>query len=350
MDFNDRELFVYRIISGVVKIKVCGATLKIMPPTTEVYLEACEKYHETLHNSYTMGIKDEQELTNILIDKDLWSWHDEKALSRIPKDMDDYRLNAYENRNNAIAVNSAKVGLVRLEKELQRLVEKKHKYMHTTCESLASTEKIYHLIKNSCFKNGSLCNFDDYNIESIVLEYNEFHNVNERVLRYLSRTQPWSNIWSTKKRTNQYFFSHPELEMTNNQKTLIAFSQMYDSVSEASERPLKDVLEDDVLLDGWFISQVRNNERKEFERDFDSSVSNSKIKHSGEVYSIVGNNKSRAEKVEAMNNPHAKHVKKERENLIKSAKGPVSQGAFMDEKLKLTQQSNSKFKDKFNGR
>lgn len=347
MTYNDRELFVYRIISGVVTILMKGATLKVFPPTTEVYLEACEKYYEVLHNSYTNGIKDEEELTHILIEKDLWSWHDEKYLKSLPKKMDDCRLSAYENRLNKMMVNKCKNNLMMLDNEYTTLTRKKNKYMHTTCESIASTEKIYHIVKYSCFDGDKLCDFEKYNIESVIAEYNSFHNISEKLIRYLSRNQPWSTIWSTKKKTGQYFFSHPNLEMTNNQKTILAFSQMYDSVYESIEKPTKEVIEDDVLLDGWFISQIKDRERRDNQNDLDKTIKSDKIKNSSEVYSVVGNDKERAERIESMNNINMRMIKKERESTIKGAKGPVSQAAFQDEKIKLGNQSHAKFKGKF---
>ena len=61
MTFSDRELFTYRIISGVARVKLESKILKIYPPTTEIFLEACEIYNDSMHEYYSRGVKDEEE-------------------------------------------------------------------------------------------------------------------------------------------------------------------------------------------------------------------------------------------------------------------------------------------------
>jgi hypothetical protein len=77
--------------------------------------------------------------------------------------------------------------------------------------------------------------------------------------------------------------------------------------------PSKDVIEDDDMLDGWFILQNKKREKEKAEAEFDKNT-NEKIKNSSEVF-VMANNKNDKERIESMNSYHAMMVKKEREKL-----------------------------------
>lgn len=348
MDYNDRELLVYRIRSAVVTIKIPGKTIKVKPPSIEDYLESCEEYWRTYDQCCVANIKNQDEMVEWMIQENLWSYHEDKEITQIKEKAEDLKLLCYESRRNQMMVNGHKNTLRAIERRFKTLNDMKYKYYANTCDGIASSAKTLHVVENNTYCGNQLYNFADVSIDSVVMEYNSFHDIEDEMVRYLARTDPWRTIWSTRKNTTaRLFFNESDIDLTTNQKSILAWSQMYDSVYESMDSPDKYVVEDDDLLDGWFISETRKREKDKARQDLDGSIKNSKIRNAQEVFSVV-NNVEEFKKVESLNSNHSKVVKKQREDLIKK-KGVVGQGAFEDEKLKHIARQNQQFKGKFGG-
>ena len=346
MDYNDRELFVYQIISGTVKIKHGDKTIKILPPTTEVYLEACEKYSEVFHMSYTRDdIKDMEEMVNWMVEQGLWDFFKSKELDGANKKLDDLKVLCYENRGNTRLLNTHRLNLRISEKRIEDLNREKNVYYAQTANGLAASAKMSYIIENSTYCDGKLYNFEDVTLESVTMDYNRFHNIEESVLRELARNEPWRSKWILREGINRPLFLHEDRELTLNQKSLLTWSRMYDNVHESMESPEDYVVEDDDLLDGWFIHQNRKRDREKAEQDMNSSIKNSKITNSEEVFKVV-NNVEDFNRVESMNNPIAAMHKKQRAAKIKRDKA-VNQHELPDQQQKIQMQATNQMKGKF---
>jgi hypothetical protein len=349
--YNDRELLVYRILFGVVKIKTKEGTIKIYPPTKEDYLDACEIYFETMDRCQIAGIPDQDDMMEIMIEKQMWSWFEEKEIEENKKKVEDTKISCFHNRRDRMILNRLKNETRKLEFRHHELISKKNQYFNSTCEGVSSVEKITHLIKSCSYIDGNLYDYFKEGalpIEHAIHEYNKFHEIEDFVIRYLARNEPWRSIYNTRQKNGVSIFDNGNRELTINQKSLLSWSQMYDSVYESMECPDSYVIEDDDMLDGWFLTQSRKRSKEKAKEDFDDSIKNDKIKNSNEVYSIVKNRDDVA-RIESLNSVQAQMVKKQRQALINASKGPVEQGAFMDEKLKLAAKSSQAFKGKFKG-
>ena len=122
------------------------------------------------------------------------------------------------------------------------------------------------------------------------------------------------------------------------------WSRMYDNIQESTDCPSEDVIEDDDMLDGWFLIQQKKRDKEKAESDFDK-MNNSKLKNADDIFIMAGSQKD-AEKIDSMNDINGKMTKKERAAALRR-KGSMGQHEFRDENLKLRQQSNQQFKDKF---
>lgn len=351
LDYSDRELLVYRVISGVAKIKIDDKIFKVYPPTTEDYLDACEAYFETMHRLYNVGILDEDEMLQQMIERDLWSYHKEDDLKKIKDKIEELKIGAFNNRRDTLGLNKIKNNIRALEAQYYKLISIKNMYFGNTCEGMAMSEKTSHIIKSSTRLNGQIYSFDDKNsvsIRHLISEYSTFHDIEDSMLRYLSRTEPWRSIFSTKIQAGQCMFDSSR-EITNNQRSILAWTQMYDSVYESMDCPDSYVIADDDMLDGWFLVQAKKRKQEKSQSDLDNSIKSDKIKGSQEVFSVA-KNKEEVQSIESLNDMRAKMIKKQREQLIKNAKGPIPQGAFKDEQMKLANQSHDMYKGKFKGK
>jgi len=348
MEYNDRELLVYRIRSGSTTIKVEGKTLRVNPPTIQGHLDCCEEYWRVYDECIAQGLKTQDEVLQWMMEVELWSYYEEDQLLKIKEKLEDGKMSAYDNRRNQMALNSIKNQIRALERRFKQLSELKHFYFATTCDGIAASAKSFFLVENNTFCDGQKYNFAEVSLEQVSAEFSAFNDIEDSMIRYLARSEPWRTIWATRTNTSSpLFLNEPNLDLTINQKSLLAWSQMYDNVYESMDCPDKYVIDDDDLLDGWFIQQSRKREKDKAKQDLDGSIKNEKIRNAQEVYSVV-KSVDEFRKVDSLNNTHSKVVKKQRENLIKT-KGGVGQGAFHDEKLKYVAQQNKQFKGKFGG-
>lgn len=336
MDHNEREFFLYRIISGVVNCSIFGRDLFIFPPTKEVYRESCEHYQATYLKFMNECIMTQEEMIEKMMDMDLWSWNQQKDMDNIKLFIEDTKLLAYENRLDRSKLRQIKNSIFLANEKYEDYHAKKNLYFHKTCEGMASKEKLLYIISKCTYtKNKKRFLFKTISPGHLMYDYNNFHSLEESIIRDIARSEPWRLSWSIRENSRKPLIFYPELELTNNQKSLIAWSQTYDNVYESIEAPSEDVIEDDILLDGWFIKQSRSRKQNSGIKDLDNSIVSSKIRNSQEIYKVVGNDKEAAERVERLNNPYAAMIKKQRESLINS-RGSVEQQDLLDERLRAS--------------
>jgi hypothetical protein len=338
MDHNEREFFLYRILSGVVNCSVFNRELFIFPPTKEIYREACERYQTAYIEFLNEGLMTQEEMSEKMMEMNLWSWHKDKDMENVKTSIEDTKLLAYENKSDKAKLRQFKNFIFLATERYEEYHKDKHLYFHKTCEGMASKEKLLHIIKKCTYtKNKKKFLFRSISPSHLMYDYNDFHSIEESVIRDLARNEPWRLSWSIRENSGKPLIFYPELELTNNQKSLIAWSQTYDNVYESIEAPSDEVIQDDILLDGWFIKQSRSRKLKSGQEDLDKSIKNPKIRNAQEVYKVVGDDKEAAKKIESLNSPFASMIKKQRESLINS-RGSAEQQDLLDEKLRASQQ------------
>ena len=101
--------------------------------------------------------------------------------------------------------------------------------------------------------------------------------IEEAQYRELARNNPWRSYWSSEK-TARGVFGVCAAETTTEQRTIMMFSSMYDSVYESGEAPEDNVIEDDDMLDGWFLIQKQKREQEKAKSEFEDTMKNSKIR------------------------------------------------------------------------
>ena len=91
----------------------------------------------------------------------------------------------------------------------------------------------------------------------------------ESEIRELARSEPWKSIWSSSKNEG-VLFGKRAIELSEEQKHLIMWSTMYDSIGESPDSPSDKIIADDDMLDGWLILQRRereHNKKEQFQRE-----------------------------------------------------------------------------------
>jgi hypothetical protein len=336
MDFQKRELFVLKIRLG--KIKIPKLNCELYPPTIEDRLESCEIYDQAYFNALNEEMMTEHQMTEWMIEHDLWSHHEEKDLEGIRKNIDDIKVEVYKLNKEKNKANQLKKYLRSIEKKLNDQISKKNLYYYNTCESIANLEKLRYLIKRNCLQNNRACDLDDDELDYALDCFRE-SILSEEIIREVSRNEPWRSLWFIRNHNKQNVFLNLDRDITINQQNLLLWSQTYDNIHESLDCPSDDVIDDDDMLDGWLIFQSRKRKQEKVEQDMDKKMS-SKVKNSSEVF-LMASNADEAKDIDGINSYHSQMIKKQRQAVINQS-GTVTQDKFQDEILdqqtKQTQQ------------
>ena len=346
MKQHEREYFISRIRSGVYKIKKDGIQLRIVQPSLEQQYDLNEIYKEAFISAVNDDFKTEDEMLIWMQEKELWTDQDHQKLEGLKKDIDKLKIEIYKARNNTELVEKIRKYLRTAERHLSEQNQKKYTFHENTCESMASMEKSFAFLRMCTYLNDKLYNFENIEIDTVFSEYYSMI-INEKKIRELARNDPWRSIWSLNEiRSFNLFSNDKNSELSIDQRNLLIWSKMYDNVYESLDCPADDAIEDDDMLDGWFLLQKEKRKKEKGEREIEQITGNEKIKNSSEIFVMTGSNKKDVDRINSLNSTTSSEIKKQREKLIKK-KGEVSQNEFMDVKVNLNKASNQKFKGNF---
>ena len=347
MKQHEREYFVAQIRSGVYYINREELTLKVVSPTFDEHLQACHVFKEAYQEAYRKDVMCLDEIYEWMNDHELWTQEHENQIKAIQKDLERLKVEIFQNNMNDALCNKIRLYLRAGESQLEELSKQKLAYFQNTREGIAEAEKARWLIERCTFKGDELYDFAELSPDFVMSCYRDMI-LSQKESREIARTEPWKSIWVTHKSTGCSLFANKgNREITEDQKSVILWASMYDNIQESMDCPTDEVIQDDDMLDGWFIVQKRKRDKDRAESDFDEGTRSDKIKSAGEVF-VVANSERQKERVEGMNNVAGKMIIKEREAKLKRS-GKAKAGQFRDEQLQIRSQANTMYKGKFGG-
>ena len=347
MKQHEREFFISLVRIGKVYIEYKDLELAIIPQTVEQTVRSCQAYNKAYEQCYYDGLMTQDETEQWMQERGLWTYEDEEKLKGLQKDLEKLKVEIFNARNNDQLKERIRLYIRVGEKQLQEHNDKKFQYFNNTCEGIASLEKTSYIVKNTTYLNEQLYDFDEVSLSYVIKEWHD-SILSEKQLRELARTEPWKSLWVIKDKSDiKLFFKEANQELTHNQKNMVIWSQLYDNIHESLDCPSQDVIDDDDMLDGWFIIQNKKRDKDRAEKEFEENVKSDKIKNASEVF-IATNNKKDIDRVNSMNSIHGQNIKQQRFNTLKH-KGSVEQHEFQDEKLRIQTQSTNMYKGKFKG-
>ena len=346
-----REFFVARIRSGKTYVDTRGQKLYITPTTIEQDVLSLNIYMDAYNEAYLEDVMTEDDMLNWMYEHGIWTIEDDKQIKGIEKDLEKLRKEIYLNRNIDSTRETIRLYIRAATEALEKMYARKLEYRHNTCEGVGETARDLWKVEQCTYNiDGSLYDFAEVDQRSVLnLWRTAMHSETE--IRDFVRNEPWKSLWSLKD-TNQYKLFDNNGQATQSQKAMLIWAQIYDNIQQSMDCPEDFVIEDDDLLDGWFIKQGEDRKRDKAQSDFEAST-NENIKNSDEIF-VVSQNDRHRENIENMNTPGAQFIKKQRDMKLKrrhdsGAEGALQAGGFQDEKLKMVTQSNQMFKGKFRG-
>lgn len=337
----------YRILKGRLRFTLGGLSLFIDEPSLDVLDESYRIYDLAYEQSYADGCYVDEELEFFLIEQDIWSPLYDKEIDQLKEDLENAKVEAYENFFKHKELRAAKYKINNINDKISKLFIKKHSMDYLSCAGLAEQARFNWVIsKTTMHEHGHPVDWGKYNLSHVINIYRE-NSISHNDLRTIARNDPWRSMWNIFKKGGN-LFNKPTIEYSQDQLHLCSYSSMYDNVYESSESPNEKVLEDDDCLDGWFIVQKRKHEKSKKERETEELIKNPKIKNSKEVF-LVAQNEQDAKSIYNLNSPIAKNIVKNREEVIHSTNDKVKDLDFSDVQQDIAIQHQQAFVQKMRG-
>lgn len=332
MLLEEKEYLLSKIISGLSIIEVDGNKYYIEKPSRLCRYIASLEYNKTKEELLFEGFFTKESALRYLKYVKLWSDNDETKLKELDEQIDDLKVELYKAFLNASRTKQLRGELKNLRSLVEQLINIKHSLDYATIEGYCSTVRLQYLIgmsvldenKQYVWKNNDFLN-DCYLFEKIINEYNRSVIPIEK-MRELARTEPWRSSWQIAK---DNVFGISSVDLTDEQRTLCLFSQMYSNVFSHPEAPSDEVVECDDSLDGWFLVQKREAEKFKNTKQVDKL-----LPQKGNETFLMARNKDDAKKIDKMNSTESKIIKGERMALVRR-EGKVKEQHLPDVQRKL---------------
>lgn len=336
-------LYLSRILSGFYLFYFNNKEYKLLYPDINIKYKAellsQQEFDKVKYNSW---ITDE-EILAYLIENNLWTPNGDKELKDIEKAIDDLKVDLYKNFWNDIKKESIKRQLVHLKTMLNKMINIRHSFDHMTSKGYATILKSQYIFIHSLYyyKNDKRVfrslNADFQKLNSL-FDYVNNSIIDISYFKKIARSDIWRNYWSANK---DYLFDKPVVNWTDEQKTLVVLTKMYDNAHEHPECPTDDVFEDDDAFDGWMIVQKRENEEAKNKNKTEKMLKGKNLDKANEVFLVAGSNRE-ANNIYGLNDSVGKNIIKERKVAINAGK-PLKEADLPDVRRNLIAQNNKQF-------
>lgn len=286
----------------------------------------------------------EHEVEELLIAFNLWTYNDKERLVSIPKLLESIHLQMWQSyeKFQSKRVEQLRKQLRKLESERMELFGKSHSYDAYSCEGVASWTKFEYIVGSSIIYNNQPLHTNNGQLISAITSEYLGKLLTDDETRKLAKTPAWKMIWSAA-HTEGSLFGKPAAFLSDEQRSIISWSKLYDSVHESMDCPSEDVVEDDDLLDGWMIFERDKREKAKREKSGNKYDLNGKP-GTTEIF-IPAETDDDAKRIEDMNDPEGRMLKRQRLNLI-SKVGKMNEQDMPDAKLTMRQQAIQEFQQK----
>ena len=347
MDLSTRESLLHSIFSGTNIVNINGVEYLIKHPTRFDRYLAERVYNKSIYENLYSHWYNKKSVLNLLNEQGIFSPADDVKLQKLDKDLEELKVQLFQALLNADKSAFVRKSLDRVKILMVILNSSKHALDYLTLEGYAALEKNQYLASIISFDmDGERIFSDDYEtqdrsslIHDIIVEMSN-GQVGASISRELARTEPWRSYWGAGK---DNIFGRPAIDLTEEQRSLILFSKMYDGAYEHPECPEESVINDDDLFDGWMIFQRRKREVQKTQKQVDSVVG-AKQREAEELFIPTGSQDS-AQKIHNMNTFEGKVKRAQRDKIIKKV-GTARDSQFPDRKQQIVTQANREFAEK----
>lgn len=347
MNDAELELYIYRILCGKLIFYFHNEKYELINPTALIRYEANLLYDNIINDEkYEEWIREENLIT-IMINTGLWNQDTMGLIKELDKKIDNHKVELYKASALKDKQKNIRKNLNNIRNQHNRILNLKNDFFSNTLEGYASSIKNEYIISQTLYKKNKLIfgNIKAKNQTSLVY-FNELLNkINQLIIsistfKIIAKSQLWRSYWNANKDS---IFPGSVSEWTDDQRTLITISKMYDSVYEHPECPTDDIIADDDMLDGWMIVQKRKNDKMKNEHKVHEISPH--LKNAQEVFLMTNNNKETFEEVMSLNSPESLYRMNEKLSYV-NAQGSAPEHTLPDVQRELRNKSDELIKNR----
>lgn len=350
MNIKQREKIVNQLITCQFKFELGGVTYLIKDATADLRSEAQTIYDETLERHRFESWLREVKVPIVLMKRGLWTFEGDKNLKELERRIEDLKVELFNAGTLREKLsNEIRQQLSKAKEKLQNKLNLRHSLDHLTVEGYAEFVKqqflvvscLYHADTNTkVFKEVETA---DQQLLDCAMGQIYSRKPSNAELREIARTDPWRTYWNIS-RNNP--FSISLIDLSDEQRTVLLYSKMYDSCYDHPECPSEEIMEDDDMLDGWLIM---NRRKREQDKQTDAINEHIDKKHGNarEVF-VVAESEKGVEKINQLNSVEAVIAKKRKAKMLQ-AKGQVDDKDMPDQIEERGMQATRQAADKMRG-
>jgi hypothetical protein len=331
MNDADIESVLYRIFAKKIVFFYKNEQYELRSPNVDLKYGAQLLYDNIINDEKFNDWIRQEYLDNLLINLALWTPDTLKIIASIEKNMEDAKVALFQNSLVSTKCKSIRKNLHNLKIQHNKIMGHKYEMMSNTLEGYASGVKQEYIICNTLYKNNKLIfNKNTINDQNSYMFFNELLNeinkcnISMDMYKEIARHHLWRGYWNCDKNN---VFPDSIIDWTEEQRSLVNVSIMYDNVYTHPECPSDSVINDDDMLDGWMIYQKRKNEKAKKTEQIDKL--NPKLKNAQEVF-MMSSSREEAQEIFGLNSEESLSRIKSKLNYIDQATESVAEYSLPD--------------------
>jgi hypothetical protein len=338
-------IYLSRILSGFFIFFCRGEKYKLIYPDISIKYEAeiyaLEEYEKNKFNDW---IHDDS-IIDALVSMGVWTYNGDINLTSLEKQIEDLKVDLYNNVLNPNQIKNIRKTLNNVKNTYNKQYNLRHSLDSYTPYGYSETLKNYYILVHSIYDKNNLLVFKDINnvdfqyfenLSSIIIE----NTIDIPLYKQIARSDIWKNYWSA---NSDNLFSKSTIDWTDEQKTLVVLTKMYDSAYQHPECPPDNVFQDDDMFEGWMIHQKRENEKLKNKQKTEKMLEGKKLNKAGEIF-LVANSQEEANNIYGLNDNTQRHIIKERNQIISRTPDQIDASKLPDAQRELINQINEKIR------
>lgn len=346
MDDRTVSIYLSRILSGFYIFFYKQHKYKLIYPDISLKYEADLYAQQEYENNKFNEWINNSSIIDTLVSMGVWTYGGDDNLKNIEKQIEDLKVDLYNNSLNPPKLKSLRRTLNNTKNTYDTLFSIRHSLDQYTVTGYSNLLKNQYLLIYSLYDEynnrvfGSL-EHTDYQLLQQLSSMVAANTIDLNTFRYLARSEIWKNYWSA---NNEYLFDKPTINWTDEQKTLVVLTKMYDSAYQHPECPSESIINDDDMFDGWMIVQRRENEKNKNRNRTEKLLEGKKLNKAGEIF-IKANSQEEAQQIYDLNDNTSRHIIKERHLTIANAQKDIADSELPDIQRNIVVQHNQLFKE-----
>ncbi|MHA2111274.1 MAG: hypothetical protein ACXADW_11465 [Candidatus Hodarchaeales archaeon] len=294
-------------------------------------------YKKEYKKSLIEGLLTKEELSMILAQDNIWGVPQEQELEAIDEGIKLLQIKVKDSQFFTVRKKKFEKQLKDLRKRQSNLLQTQNNLFNITAETRAEEVQRRYIVLLSTEDDNEQPYWDSeeefMNCNDCVLLYNlaiayyQYNWFSEKELRKIARHPEWRYRWMASK-SGDGLFGKPISEWSEMQEGVVYWSQYYDSVYDAYEKPSDVIIDNDEALDAWMREQNKKHKSGTPSKDknmFGHKKSATKQDHQEQFIMVAQDDKEAVEKVQEMNSEQTRERLRREREIFKKKGGRVKE-------------------------